>query len=34
MKEKRAATYVRVSTVEQSTEMQETELRQYIESRG
>jgi DNA invertase Pin-like site-specific DNA recombinase len=34
MKEKRAAIYVRVSTAEQDTDMQETELRQYVESRG
>jgi DNA invertase Pin-like site-specific DNA recombinase len=34
MKEKRAALYVRVSTSEQDTDMQETELRQYAESRG
>jgi DNA invertase Pin-like site-specific DNA recombinase len=34
MKEKRAAIYVRVSTVEQDTDIQETELRQYVESRG
>jgi DNA invertase Pin-like site-specific DNA recombinase len=34
MKAKRAAIYVRVSTAEQDTDMQETELRQYIESRG
>jgi DNA invertase Pin-like site-specific DNA recombinase len=34
MKEKKAAIYVRVSTAEQDTEMQETELRQYVESRG
>ena len=31
---KRAAIYVRVSTVEQDTDLQETELRQYAESRG
>jgi DNA invertase Pin-like site-specific DNA recombinase len=34
MKEKRAALYVRVSTSEQDTDMQETELRQYAESHG
>jgi DNA invertase Pin-like site-specific DNA recombinase len=34
MKEKRAAIYVRVSTSEQDTALQETELRQYVESRG
>ena len=34
MKEKRAAIYVRVSTSEQDTGLQETELRQYVESRG
>jgi integrase len=34
MKEKKAAIYVPVSTAEQDTEMQETELRQYVESRG
>jgi DNA invertase Pin-like site-specific DNA recombinase len=34
MKEKRAAIYVRVSTSEQDTALQETELRQYAESRG
>src|SRR5580700_11274323 len=34
MKAKRAAIYVRVSTAEQDTDMQETELRQYVESRG
>jgi DNA invertase Pin-like site-specific DNA recombinase len=34
MKEKRAAMYLRVSTNEQDTDMQETELRQYVESRG
>ena len=34
MKGKRAAIYVRVSTVEQDTDLQETELRQYAESRG
>ena len=34
MKEKRAAIYVRVSTSEQDTDLQETELRQYVESRG
>jgi DNA invertase Pin-like site-specific DNA recombinase len=33
-KEKRAAIYVRVSTAEQDTDMQETELNQYVESRG
>jgi len=31
---KRAAIYVRVSTAEQDTDLQETELRQYAESRG
>jgi DNA invertase Pin-like site-specific DNA recombinase len=34
VKEKRAAIYVRVSTSEQDTALQETELRQYAESRG
>jgi DNA invertase Pin-like site-specific DNA recombinase len=34
MKEMRAALYVRVSTSEQDTALQETELRQYVESRG
>ena len=34
MKEKRAAMYLRVSTTEQDTDMQETELRQYVESRA
>ena len=34
MKGKRAAIYVRVSTLEQDTDLQETELRQYSESRG
>jgi DNA invertase Pin-like site-specific DNA recombinase len=34
MKEKRAAIYVRVSTSEQDTTLQETELRQYAESCG
>jgi len=34
MKKKRAAIYVRVSTVEQDTGLQETELREYVESRG
>ena len=34
MKEKRPAIYVRVSTSEQDTALQETELRQYVESRG
>src|SRR5450755_4686050 len=34
MRGKRAAIYVRVSTMEQDTEAQETELRQYVESRG
>lgn len=34
MKEKKAAIYVRVSTMEQDTDLQETELRQYVESRG
>jgi DNA invertase Pin-like site-specific DNA recombinase len=33
MKTKRAAVYVRVSTNEQETEMQETELREYAENR-
>jgi DNA invertase Pin-like site-specific DNA recombinase len=31
---KRAAIYVRVSTAEQNTDSQETESRQYVESRG
>ena len=34
MKAKTAEIYVRVSTMEQDTEVQETELRQYVESRG
>ena len=34
MKEKKAAIYVRVSTLEQETDMQEAELQQYVESRG
>src|ERR1700722_14598386 len=34
MKEKKAAIYVRVSTNEQDTGLQETELQQYVESRG
>jgi DNA invertase Pin-like site-specific DNA recombinase len=34
MNGKRAAIYVRVSTAEQDTDMQETELCQYVESRG
>jgi DNA invertase Pin-like site-specific DNA recombinase len=34
MKTKRAAIYVRVSTTEQDTEGQETELREYAERRG
>ena len=34
MREKRAAIYVRVSTSEQDTGLQETESRQYVESRG
>src|ERR1022692_2037035 len=34
MKGKKAAIYVRVSTLEQDTDLQETELRQYVESRG
>jgi Resolvase, N terminal domain len=34
MRGKRAAIYVRVSTSEQDTGLQETELRQYVESRG
>jgi len=34
MKEKRAAIYVRVSTSEQDTGLQETELLQYVGSRG
>jgi DNA invertase Pin-like site-specific DNA recombinase len=34
MKTKRVAIYVRVSTTEQDTEGQETELREYVESRG
>ena len=34
MKGKRAAIYVRVSTLEQDTDLQETELREYVESRG
>ena len=34
MKTKRAAIYIRVSTVDQNTERQETELKEYVESRG
>jgi DNA invertase Pin-like site-specific DNA recombinase len=34
MRGKRAAIYVRVSTLEQDTDLQETELQQYVESRG
>jgi len=34
MKEKRAAIYVRVSTNEQETDMQEAELREYCDMRG
>ena len=34
MKTKRAAIYVRVSTNEQETAMQETELKEYCDSRG
>jgi DNA invertase Pin-like site-specific DNA recombinase len=34
MKTKRAAIYVRVSTHEQDTEVQEAELREYVENRG
>jgi DNA invertase Pin-like site-specific DNA recombinase len=34
MKAKRVAIYVRVSTIEQDTEGQEAELREYVESRG
>ena len=34
MREKRAAIYVRVSTSDQDTGLQEIELRQYVESRG
>jgi DNA invertase Pin-like site-specific DNA recombinase len=34
MKEKRAAIYVRVSTNEQETDMQEAELREYCDRRG
>jgi len=34
MKTKRAAIYVRVSTADQNTGLQETELREYVESRG
>jgi DNA invertase Pin-like site-specific DNA recombinase len=34
LKTKRAAIYVRVSTAEQDTSLQETELREYVESRG
>jgi DNA invertase Pin-like site-specific DNA recombinase len=34
MKTKRAAIYVRVSTVEQDTGLQETELLEYVENRG
>jgi DNA invertase Pin-like site-specific DNA recombinase len=34
MKAKRAAIYVRVSTAEQETDLQETELREYCDNRG
>jgi DNA invertase Pin-like site-specific DNA recombinase len=34
MKEKSAAIYLRVSTLEQETDMQEVELRDYVEKRG
>ena len=34
MKTKRAAIYIRVSTVDQNTQRQETELKEYVESRG
>ena len=34
MNAKRAAIYVRVSTNDQDTGLQETELREYVESRG
>ena len=34
METKRAAVYVRVSTAEQDTGLQETELREYVERRG
>src|ERR1700722_5281734 len=34
MREKRAAIYVRVSTTDQDTGLQETELQQYVQSRG
>lgn len=34
MKGKRAAIYVRVSTAEQETDLQETELREYCDNRG
>ena len=34
MKAKRAAIYVRVSTNEQETDMQETELREYVDNRS
>jgi DNA invertase Pin-like site-specific DNA recombinase len=34
VKTKRAAIYVRVSTNDQDTGLQETELREYVESRG
>ena len=34
MKAKRAAIYVRVSTAEQETDLQETELKEYCENRG
>ena len=34
MKTKRAAIYIRVSTVDQNTERQETELKEYVEKRG
>ena len=34
MKTKRAAIYVRVSTAEQGTDLQETELKEYCDARG
>jgi len=34
MKTKRAAIYVRVSTIDQDTQRQESELREYVEKRG
>jgi DNA invertase Pin-like site-specific DNA recombinase len=34
MREKKAAIYVRVSTSDQDTGLQQTELQQYVESRG